>query len=499
MQEAMLLRVSQTSEFGKGLDALLKNGQMTKQELEDVGGLARTSWAMKVARVWFDNLIVEVRDGLYSAEYINVVPGGSGYYLRIRENGDLGKALRHLLSVGRPVGEDELAEVAGLERIRWSIKLVAKWFDNIAINWTKVDGKLEFTAHYSDVAPRSSTTVLADGLARDQEEGIEPVDPIRWPEAPPLLEPFDFFRKPNYYDTMRMMVNAGRHISLEGPPGTGKDTAVMQLAAEEGKVLVTIGADGGVRKHHLEGHAELVNGSSYFSVSPVAAAAVNGYWLLVTEINAANPDEVNMFFNPILETPHVVYIHGTVYPVHPDFRMFITYNAGLVGTKPMAPSFKDRFFSIKMGFFSEHQLRIRLQAHGLPTGDDAPAWADAIVQFGLSMWQAHENGSMRYQITVRRLIDAIELCSRDMDVRTALKLAVVDAIDSPVERKAAEGVLKEVMQEYESAQDRVRRKMHDQHTPSEPMGGCKFCEQMGWVAFGDEMNNEYPVGGINNG
>jgi hypothetical protein len=69
---------------------------------------------------------------------------------------------------------------------------------------------------------------------------------------------------------------------------------------------------------------------------------------------------------------------------------------------------------------------------GMP---DEP-WADWVVQFGLRMWQSHENGTMRYQIDVRRLADAVDSIVNDEEgLRDALKDAVLDTIDSPVEYK----------------------------------------------------------------
>jgi hypothetical protein len=54
--------------------------------------------------------------------------------------------------------------------------------------------------------------------------------------------------------------------------------------------------------------------------------------------------------NGQLATPYEVQLHGRSFPVHPEFRVVVTYNPGLVGTKPLPPAFKDRFFPIKLAF-----------------------------------------------------------------------------------------------------------------------------------------------------
>jgi MoxR-like ATPase len=244
---------------------------------------------------------------------------------------------------------------------------------------------------------------------------------------------------------MKAMVARGKHIALSGPPGVGKDTAVIQLAAEEGRPLVTIGGDAGFRRRDLVGTPHIANGSSYFEVAEYAAAVVNGWWVLLTEVNAADADAL-MFINAQLASPYIVTVSGKAYPVHPDFRLFVSYNPGLTGTKPLPQSFKDRFFSVKVPFFSFTQLKSILQAHGMPEADSInnEAWPNMIVRFGIQMWDAYTRGQMRYQITTRRLIDAtvLMLDSIEPDVKSALRAAVIAAIDSPVEASTAESILR---------------------------------------------------------
>jgi MoxR-like ATPase len=151
---------------------------------------------------------------------------------------------------------------------------------------------------------------------------------------------------------------------------------------------------------------------------------------LLSEVNAADADAL-LYINSQLAAPYIVTVAGKAYPVHPDFRLFVSYNPGLVGTKPLPQAFKDRFFSIKVPFFTGQALKSVLIANGAPT--DA-AWVDEIVQIGINLWKAQERGQMRYQVTSRRLMDAVALLANDIvnDVDTAIDLAVLSSIDSPV-------------------------------------------------------------------
>lgn len=336
--------------------------------------------------------------------------------------------------------KDELIDMVGVKHADWIARKVGTWFDNVAIDapWGEDAIKLD----YIEVTPAQiiqhidSANVVGGGNAVTDAEAGELV----WPEAPPLIEKMSNFVPPSDYDTIKAMVRIGKHVSFSGPPGVGKSTVVEQMAADEGVPLVNIGGDAGLRRRDLTGSPEMVNGTTKYFVSEYAAAAVNGWWVKIDEINAADPDAI-LFLNGQLAPPYVINIQGRQYPVHPRFRVFVTYNPGLVGTKPLPPSFKDRFYPVKWGFPTDYELRRLLGAHGLP---DNGNWSNSIITFARQMYDAHERGQMRYQISPRRLIDTIDLMNNSItdDIKKALAMAVVATIDSPLESKVADEIVR---------------------------------------------------------
>ena len=372
------------------------------------------------------------------------------FVLQVKKGSELGEALNALDK--EPLTDDQLIAIGGKARTHWLIRQLPKWFDNIGIKNIHGDRDAPIEMTYENVLP-SKVDVLGDLSIHTAEvsgktaSDTEEKEALRWPTPPPLIQIMDNFDKPRWFDTMKFAVENGRHIALEGPPGVGKDTAVQQLAAQMKKTLVTIGGDAGFRRRDLVGTAHISNGTSRFEVGEYVAAAVNGWWVLLTEVNAADPDAL-MYINAQLAPPYIVTIQGRAYPVHPDFRIFVSYNHGLIGTKPLPQSFKDRFFSIKVPFFSEAQLRRRLKSMGMRLLPSKERDNSIVVQFGTKMWEAHERGQMRYQITTRRLADTLLLINKaEYDIKAAIRAAVIAAIDSPVESKAAERVLVEVMRE----------------------------------------------------
>jgi hypothetical protein len=392
------------------------------------------------------------------------------YTFRVKANSELATAL-DALSNGKQLSPNNISALTNMSRTPWLLRLLGDLFDNVMVDYDRNDPEKKHRLRYTDIMPQQIQVTTSDvnfnGSAAISNDITE--SKVIWPVAPPITDEIANFDKPTYFDQMEYMVTKkGKHVALEGPPSVGKDTAVLQLAAKHRKPLVTVGGDGGFRRRDLVGSSHMISGTSFTEVGEYVAAVVNGWWVLLTEVNAADPDAL-IFINNQLAAPYTVSFGGKTYPIHPEFRLFVSYNHGLVGTKPLPQSFKDRFFSIKVPFFTEIQLQRRLEAMGMPepvisitrqarvdrtsfgdpSDDVANGWTKTVVDFGIAMWKAHdESGSMRYQITTRRLMDAVSLMEIDsMNVKKALKMAVVDAIDSPVDAKAAMTVLNTVVRQ----------------------------------------------------
>lgn len=367
--------------------------------------------------------------------------------LRVRANSEMDRLIRAFTDHPGSLTATELKEIGGLNRSASLARKLDLWFDNVRVVRIGGDDK-SVVLSYQDIQPRPvaiAKEVVPSVEGTAQQEETPTASDIRWPQAPPIIQSMgDTFREPSWFKVMAKMVEHGKHIALAGPPGVGKDTAVQELAARTGKILVTVGGDAGFRRRDLVGTTQISKGTSFLDVAEYATAVVSGWWVLLTEVNAADADAL-MFINTQLAPPNIVSIAGRAYPVHPDFRLFVTYNPGLVGTKPLPQSFKDRFFSIKVPFFSKAQLKNLLVAHGMPE-PELSNWSDQVLEYGLRMWEAHERGQMRYQISTRRLQDAVTLMNIDgYTIKEALFMAVVDSIDSPVEASVAKQILNVVV------------------------------------------------------
>lgn len=251
---------------------------------------------------------------------------------------------------------------------------------------------------------------------------------VIFPDQPIIPEASKKFVPPTWYGRIKMALDAGKHISIAGPPGQGKSMAAEQYFIEKKQPFVVINGEGGLRRRDLEGFTDISKGTTVFQAADYAAAVVNGWGVILNEVNACEPDAL-LFLNGQLEIPFSITIHGRSYPVHPNFRLIVTYNPGLVGTKALPQAFKDRFFPIKLGFVERSFLKQMLVANGMNADAD---YANPILDFAGKAWDAHVKGTIRYQISPRRLYDTVFLLERvpDLKVIDALIEAVVSAVDS---------------------------------------------------------------------
>jgi len=181
--------------------------------------------------------------------------------------------------------KDRIKELYGTNRGPWLLNRLAEWCDNFTADdpWGESQQRIRYVNPIAPTIVQNIEQAEFRSAGQFREPVVEmEVCEIIWPDTPPLISPDPKFVKPAYYAEVLAMVEGGRHISLEGPPGTGKSTCIEQMAAERGIPLVHVGGEAGLRKRDMVGSPEIVNGTTKFMVAEYAAAAVFGWWVLRT-------------------------------------------------------------------------------------------------------------------------------------------------------------------------------------------------------------------------
>lgn len=173
-------------------------------------------------------------------------------------------------------------------------------------------------------------------------------------------------------------IHASENILLTGGTGVGKTTHIVQLAARIHQPLLRINFNGETRMSDLIGKMTVVNGETVWVDGVLPSAMRNGYWILLDEIDFADPAVLSLL-HPVLEQNPMLTLKengGEIIKPHPLFRVFATANsigamsdrAGAYGgTNTMNEAFLDRWQVLMVDNLPEKEevKVIRFEAPGI--------------------------------------------------------------------------------------------------------------------------------------
>jgi cobaltochelatase CobS len=185
------------------------------------------------------------------------------------------------------------------------------------------------------------------------------------------------FREPRYARPIAKLIETGRPILLAGPAGCGKTRLFYDIARKAGKNIYRVNFDGGMTPDAFMGGIRLrsvknadgpATQETYFQEGPVVKSAREGAWLLLDELDKAQP-EYAAALHAMTEDPRNSIVLNDdggriVYP-HPDFRILATANTlgnmeesslGYYGSSPMNTAFKDRFAIMQVDYSPDEIL-----------------------------------------------------------------------------------------------------------------------------------------------
>jgi MoxR-like ATPase len=183
-------------------------------------------------------------------------------------------------------------------------------------------------------------------------------------KKPPKV--FNNFYFPDFLMNLINRVRSKRNIFLAGESGTGKSEMVQKLADFYGQVLIRINFHQGVTESSLIGKYVVKNNETLFAYGLVPLAMKRGYWLLLDEIDYAEPEHTSVL-QAVLEGKSLVITsnEGEIINPHSSFRVFATGNTAgrgdstdsYHGTNFMNSAFLDRWTIFKMTY-SKRESRI---------------------------------------------------------------------------------------------------------------------------------------------
>jgi MoxR-like ATPase len=209
-------------------------------------------------------------------------------------------------------------------------------------------------------------------------------------------------------------LEAGRHMLLEGPPGTGKSTLLRAVADELGIGFEFVEGNAELTPARLVGHFDparvLADGYApeIFEDGPLVAALRDGSLLYVEEINRIPEETLNVLITVMSEAEIHVPRLGRV-GAAPGFRLVAAMNPfDAVGTARISSAVYDRTCRLAMDYQdAAEEAAIVARETGEAAGDRE--WVAKVVDL---VRRTRSHPDLRIGSSVRGAIDTVVVAGR---------------------------------------------------------------------------------------
>ncbi len=204
-------------------------------------------------------------------------------------------------------------------------------------------------------------------------------------------------------------LRAGRHLFLEGPPGTSKSTILRAISECGGTQFCLVTGNSDLTTSKLIGYFDPAETLSkgylpeHFHAGPLLQAMKEGMILYIEEFNRLPDETTNVFVTVMSENRLAVPRLGIV-ESHENFRIVAALNPlDDIGISRISRALQDRFCSFRMEYqCREEEIEVVHRCTGVRTLD--------VVQFAVDIARkTREHPDLKLGASVRACIDMVKI------------------------------------------------------------------------------------------